>query len=534
MASQSEITNTDGRAEPSHTSNHTREGAFGISTVGLEQPSKRDSKITQDDHTSSSTAEDRAETFSITSSSNQQQQLLPPSPPDDPIPIQSESERKESPESSRSLTSDLPVTSPPSSPSSYASSSVEPQTAKLPLPLPPPVMERRPSAARVSPPLPPLTPEPIADTFYQPVTMSTHITVDLSNQLSSANFYPKKPSSDWPDAMNFKDILSMKSSKERALAYSARFRELMREETGLRHWVACVAKKGQFFLVTLVPFTFLFIYLKDRNERNTLTVPSTTTAAMNQPSQKQTRHVSRGSIASEATFPIRRDAYTATDLMSKPVADAPSSMTAPPSLPYPSLAQGIGIRRRGSKNFSVDSPFVVSPTQSSRSLGGGFFASIGRKASLRKDRTLPPPISPTKQSHSLLQPLQLQQQQQQQQRQNSRVIKLEHAPTLPGGPRAPPRSAHRSSTLIYSRKTEESSSSLLSKRHSVSPGRRSVDSSSNSSLDRRLEMMGDLLPNVDKPVLSAYLRRAQNNDPMTAISDYLEDAKNNNNDVRVS
>lgn len=76
--------------------------------------------------------------------------------------------------------------------------------------------------------------------------MSTHITVDLSNQLSPVNFYPKKPSSDWPDAMNFKDILSMKSSKERALAYSTRFRELMREETGLRHWVACVAKKGQF------------------------------------------------------------------------------------------------------------------------------------------------------------------------------------------------------------------------------------------------------------------------------------------------
>lgn len=221
--------------------------------------------------------------------------------------------------------------------------------------------------------------------------------------------------------------------------------------------------------------------------------------------------------------------------MSKPGADAPSSMTAPPSLPYPSLAQGIGIRRRGSKNFSVDSPFLVSPTQSSRTLGGGFFASIGRKASLRKDRTLPLPVSPTKQSHTLLQPLQ-QHQQHQQQQQNSRVIKLEHAPTLPGGPRAPPRSAHRSSTLIYSRKLEDSSSSLLSKRHSVSPGRRSVDSNSNSnsSLDRRLEMMGDLLPSVDKPVLSAYLRRAQNNDPMTAISDYLEDAKNNDNDVRVS
>jgi hypothetical protein len=147
------------------------------------------------------------------------------------------------------------------------------------------------------------------------------------------------------------------------------------------------------------------------------------------------RRRSRGSIGSESTFPMRADAYHATNLRTDP---APQIL--PPALPYPSLAPN-----RGLTSFhTVRSAISNSSTGSgSTKTGGGFFSAIGRKTSMRgKDRTLAMFANANAQNR--------------QQRyglgsgatQNSTVhphatpmprpIQLETTPTLPGGPRAAP------------------------------------------------------------------------------------------------
>lgn len=166
-------------------------------------------------------------------------------------------------------------------------------------------------------------------------------------------------------------------------------------------------------------------------------------------SGKLRRHRSRGSIATELTFPMRSDAYAATNL--RPEGKDPKIL--PPPLPYPSLAAhsltthpGLGMRS------------VVSNSSAGGGAKTGFFASIGRKTSIRqKDRTLGafasnhqgtpirPPIrlglatssgtSASGHSHgtsasasslsAVVSPP------------KPRPVQIESAPTLPGGPRAP-------------------------------------------------------------------------------------------------
>ncbi|KAF8529007.1 hypothetical protein BU17DRAFT_37451 [Hysterangium stoloniferum] len=294
-------------------------------------------------------------------------------------------------------------------------------------------------------------------------------------QTSSPTAQPilsKKTPSTWPDAMNFRDILLKKMPAERAHAYSLRFRELAAEETGLQDWLNLTSKK--------------------------VVTPS-------RGFDMQPRHVSRNSIASEMTFPIRQDAYIATDLSLRSVADLSSPISPSTTLPYPTLAQGIGIRKRSSRTFAAESS-LASPTSSPRSLGTGFFASLGRKTSIRKDK---PPSSPNKLLSSR-QPSKPPQ---------ARVVRLDTAPSLPGGPRAPARPTQRMNSVIMPSATQEAG---RSEAHTLSiPNRRSEESAV--LFDQHVQKLADLLPHADKEILAGYLRRAKNQDMMSAIGTYLAD-----------
>lgn len=218
------------------------------------------------------------------------------------------------------------------------------------------------------------------------------------------------------------------------------------------------------------------------------------------------RHVSHGSVTSEMTFPVRQDAYTATDLTWKSTGHS-STISTTPSVPYPALAEGVGIRNRGSRTLTPADLQLSSPTSSTRSLGGGFFASIGRKASIRKDRPLPSTgtikVIPASRPNKL---------------QHPRVIKLDATPTIPGGPRAPAKPTQRVNNFLATK-----SQLQVPQDHSPSPNRSSIDSTG--SFDRQLEKLTDLLPQADKDVLAVYLRKTPDHDPMLAINAYLENEK---------
>lgn len=220
---------------------------------------------------------------------------------------------------------------------------------------------------------------------------------------------------------------------------------------------------------------------------------------------KQPRHLSRNSMASEVTFPMRKDSYTATDLTPRPTAELSSPTSPTTMLPYPSLAHGVGIRKRSSRSFTIDSS-VTSPSGSSRSLGAGFFASIGRKTSMKKDRSLPTSspnkLVPSRQAPQPPQP---------------RPVKLGTPPTLPGGPRAPARSAQRAQSVVF-----QSPQPLRTDGLSISAR---PAGESTATIDLQVEKLSDLLPHASKEILAGYLRRARNQDPMLAIGTYLEDEK---------
>ncbi|CDO74093.1 hypothetical protein BN946_scf185043.g143 [Trametes cinnabarina] len=133
--------------------------------------------------------------------------------------------------------------------------------------------------------------------------------------------------SSWPPAMNTRDITVLRSPRERAKAYAEKINELAMYDCGLREWLAVqsLGRPGSHPRAK-----------SQRSARDTLQ-PSLVPAELGgQPPQG--RHVSHGSLASQATFPIRADAYTATDLSLRPI-DSIAPTTAPPPLPYPSLAQ---------------------------------------------------------------------------------------------------------------------------------------------------------------------------------------------------
>jgi hypothetical protein len=238
--------------------------------------------------------------------------------------------------------------------------------------------------------------------------------------------------------------------------------------------------------------------------------------------QHQPRHVSQSSVASEATFPIRRDAYTATDLMMR--SDEEVSLTRVPptlTLPYPSLAINLPSRSSATapptpRSYQV--PLSSGPSRSAT----GFFSSIGRKASLKKSDTSPsipnrvltkrgPPRSPPTPA-----PV--------------------PTPTIPGGPRAPPGKIQRAHTMSVAPPPMEQPPVSVTRsdtRSSVSTTRRPSffhrsaaaypTPPSDAEFERQVDKLADLLPHADRGVLSGYLRRSGQD--ILAIGQYLEDER---------
>ncbi|KAI0092592.1 hypothetical protein BDY19DRAFT_1065192 [Irpex rosettiformis] len=309
----------------------------------------------------------------------------------------------------------------------------------------------------------------------------------------------------WPDAMTFRDVSALTSPVERASAYAQKIQQLSMCDTGLSEWLQAMQTKGP------GPRPIRTALQLDIG----LSHPSTRASAAQQP-----RHVSQNSVSSEATFPLRRDAYTATDLMMRADEDLNLGKPPPISLPYPSLAVKSPPSRASTsvpptpRSYQV--PLSTGPSRS----GGGFFSTIGRKGSLKKaDSPSVPSRVLTKRSQSRpTQPL------------------IISAPTIPGGERAPPGKLQRSHTMsITSVKPVEQPPVSITRsdtRASISSRRPSFFHRSaaaqpipptDEEFERQVDKLADLLPHADRTVLAGYLRRAGQD--ILAIGQYLEDEK---------
>ncbi|KAI0698911.1 hypothetical protein BC835DRAFT_625879 [Cytidiella melzeri] len=313
----------------------------------------------------------------------------------------------------------------------------------------------------------------------------------------------------WPDAMTFRDVSAMKSPLERATAYEQKIQELSACDTGLSNWLNAMQQRGTSNRPTRKTVSQLDIGLSH---------PSAQLSAI----QSQPRHVSHGSVASEATFPIRRDAYTAADLMMKPDDDLDLTK-APPmmALPYPSLPMSSSPRSALTTPPTPRSYQVPLSSGSSRS-GTGFFSSMGRKASLKKSDSPPTPNRVlTKRGPS-----------------RTTQPQMTSAPTIPGGPRAPPSRLQRSQTMSVAAPSSAPvdqppvSISRSDTRASVTSRRPSFFHRSaaaqpapptDAEFERQVNKLADLLPHADRDVLGGYLRRAGQD--ILAIGQYLEDEK---------
>jgi len=240
------------------------------------------------------------------------------------------------------------------------------------------------------------------------------------------------------------------------------------------------------------------------------------------------RNPSRSSLSSEMTFPLRADAYIATDLSQREIDTVPSPNVPPPALPYPALAgvpppnTAIGAQLSHSPSLSVGAKVTA-----------GLLSSLGRNASTRKDMSKPTEklmrstTRSTKQSLTSLP--------------NPRPVQITNAPSVPGGPRALPGRVQRSQTLMLSSLPANSgnnpSTSLPRRRRSNTLKRPSffgrspgpspeLDTPTNTEFTRQVERLADLLPHADKDVLAGYLSRAGQD--ILAIGQYLEDEKNGN------
>lgn len=249
-------------------------------------------------------------------------------------------------------------------------------------------------------------------------------------------------------------------------------------------------------------------------------------------SKTQPRHVSNGSVDSEATFPRRADTYTATDLtMRADEAILPESPLI--SVPYPTLVTSPIMRAQTalpSAHQIYQVPLSSGPPRT------GFFASIGRRASLRKG-----PMSPSSSPSRVLRKAQ----HMSPPAPPARPVQISSAPTVKGGPRAPPHRISRSQTVsvapapvpeqeVPQPVSITRSETMVSHRQSTSTNRRpslfhrSVapppPPPSGADFERQVDKLADLLPHADRNILAGYLRRAGQD--ILAIGQYLEDEKN--------
>jgi hypothetical protein len=102
------------------------------------------------------------------------------------------------------------------------------------------------------------------------------------------------------------------------------------------------------------------------------------------------RNPSRSSLSSEMTFPLRADAYIATDLSQRDIDTVPSPNVPPPALPYPALAGVPPPINSRSTNTATGAPLSHSPSLSvGAKVTAGLLSSLGRNASTRKDMSKP-------------------------------------------------------------------------------------------------------------------------------------------------
>ncbi|KAI0786411.1 hypothetical protein C8Q75DRAFT_808397 [Abortiporus biennis] len=321
--------------------------------------------------------------------------------------------------------------------------------------------------------------------------------------------HPRIKSSN-PPALQFNDVLSQRSALERSKGYANKINELAMYDSGLSEWILAMKARGSSSRTSY-------------SKSNTLVgVSSLPSVLAHHP---QPRHTSHGSMASEATFPIRPDAYTATDLSIRPIDDLSSTKSPPPSLPYPSLATTSRTTsvRSTSTIFSVTSQRYQLPTPVSGK-SGGFFSSLGRKTSTKKNGS---PSAPNKvltkrssntssETHILTRPL--------------------GPPSIPGGPRAAPGRMQRAQTISISppmpvapsapepvsrRATQRLSKPSLFNRSTATT---TMTPAQTPEFEHQVDRLADLLPHADRTVLAGYLRRAGQD--ILAIGQYLEDEKN--------
>ncbi|EIW76094.1 hypothetical protein CONPUDRAFT_110749 [Coniophora puteana RWD-64-598 SS2] len=300
----------------------------------------------------------------------------------------------------------------------------------------------------------------------------------------------------WPAAMQFADVLDRPSALGRSIGYAEKINELYHYDCGLGDWIVDTKARAA------NPQSYKRATLRlSKGQGQGPRLPSEFAADHHQP-----RKASQGSMESEMTFPRRPDAYIATDLRSGPsLEDTPTPL---PALPYPALA---AVSARSSGGPSRASTLLI-PSSSLNKTPGGFFSSLGRKTSVRKDRAVNSPPS-----HKVLskQPPRL----------PPRSVNIVSPPPLPGGPRAPPDRMKRAQTLI----TTPAYVDRASRRPSLftANGSGSSDNTrptSSASFSSQVDRLSTLLPNADRNVLAGYLKRAGQD--VLAIGQYLEDEKN--------
>lgn len=244
----------------------------------------------------------------------------------------------------------------------------------------------------------------------------------------------------------------------------------------------------------------------------------------------------------DATFPRRPDATTATDLTQSHRNITPPSIQ-PPALPYPSLAIPQQPQRllRSPSNAGSSTPSSLRslvPSSSSSAPKGGFFASLGRKGSVSGRREKPgiTALSPSNSqsgSSGKNGNVLTKQQPPQQPQHAPRPVNIVASPSVPGGPRAPPNRLKRSQTLMttpapFSTRPEAEASSSSGQQLTRRPSTHNLTPDNVTRQDpdfvRQVDKLADLLPHADRDVLSAYLRRAGQD--ILAIGQYIEDEKN--------
>jgi hypothetical protein len=221
----------------------------------------------------------------------------------------------------------------------------------------------------------------------------------------------------------------------------------------------------------------------------------------------EARRISHSSATSEMTFPLRADAYVATDLTPSGHEESVISTDPPSEIPYPFLLQGMN--RTG----------WASP-ESPKEIHGSFFTSTTKKGSKKSTGisgclTSLAGLGPVTNKLVRSQPVPPQ----------PRPVNLPPAP-LAGGPRSRPL---RTPSVIGNRTAMHfaspgDSSFRLSRSPSL-PTSTSKGSVTLTSEDfkKQVDRLADVLPHVDRKLLEGYLKHSGQD--ILAIGQFIEDEK---------